>query len=633
MASKLVKFSAAQAITVILGRCFQSVSACGGFFCEPQNPIIQAGENIAFGVKQVSNADSGTPVLDITMSVQINYEGPAEKFGWLLPVPTKPSISVGSDILFERLFQASRPTFEFTIDSSRSTCNEESLFPICPEADFDFASPAAEEDVDESEATVLEQGVVGPFEFVTLEADDHRPESIFEWLQENGYDQPTESQPLINYYAGMDMKFVALRLTSDSETGDIRPIVLSYRLLPSLGNGNDGDNGDTDLGGMLLERVPVACIPIQLTSIAASPSMPIQIYTFSNARAFPLNYFHVTMDEQQVGWLNCNNFGGVFRQDCYLNDLRDRFDRALDDIDGHGFITEYAGSSDIVANVVAIDISVEDLKAQTTPKGFLTMLADSDIPDISFVHTIIEQYIPNRFTTPINSCQSLQNVYTPDTPWLMNDCLDYVDFSGADGFDNTGLADELIKKVIDPAKEAQMWINEYPYMTRLYGQLDPEEMIKDPFFAFNSQLNDVSREHRATGVPICNDKGEGIGLDVYIKSDSGDEEEPYFLAASNSCGSWVATGGQEVITPASKLEAIGYSGQETRLLERIEGAFSVGAIEQMVAHLDGRVPNQTIGSFNVTDEYTASSDGAISILKTTCITTALLIWLVLPVPL
>jgi hypothetical protein len=98
--------------------CFETATACGGFFCQPQQPVLQAGENIAFGVRQNGNSPN---VVDVTMAVQINYQGPAENFAWILPVPVVPQISAGSDILFEALFKATRPMFEFTVDNDRST--------------------------------------------------------------------------------------------------------------------------------------------------------------------------------------------------------------------------------------------------------------------------------------------------------------------------------------------------------------------------------------------------------------------------------------------------------------------------------------------------------------------------------
>ena len=76
-------------------------SACGGFFCSNQ-PIDQSGENIVFSVEEDGAIEA---------HVQILYQGAAEQFAWILPTPSAPSISVGTDALFRDLDQATRPVF------------------------------------------------------------------------------------------------------------------------------------------------------------------------------------------------------------------------------------------------------------------------------------------------------------------------------------------------------------------------------------------------------------------------------------------------------------------------------------------------------------------------------------------
>ena len=75
--------------------------ACGGFFCELALPVVQTGEAIVFGVE-------GNKV---TMHVQILYQGPAEGFSWVLPVPFKPNVAVGLDRIFTAMFTQTLPQF------------------------------------------------------------------------------------------------------------------------------------------------------------------------------------------------------------------------------------------------------------------------------------------------------------------------------------------------------------------------------------------------------------------------------------------------------------------------------------------------------------------------------------------
>ena len=52
-------------------------------------PVVQAGERILFAV------DNGT----VTAHIQIQYSGDARSFGWLLPLPSVPTLKAGTDEL------------------------------------------------------------------------------------------------------------------------------------------------------------------------------------------------------------------------------------------------------------------------------------------------------------------------------------------------------------------------------------------------------------------------------------------------------------------------------------------------------------------------------------------------------
>ena len=255
-----------------------TVSACGGLFCEPSRPVVQAGEAIAFGV-------NGNRV---SMNVQIVYEGPADAFSWVLPVPQTPdSISVGSDILFSALFTETLPTFVLNIgENESSTCTEDDLGPDVCAFSAGLGESAAD---DEDGAIVLQDGTVGPYDFVVLEAAENNPDSVLEWLETNGYDQPEGTGALLNYYALLGQKFVALKLTKNTPAGDIQPLIMEYVM----------EN--------VTETTPIACVPIKLTAIAANNNMPVQVYVFADSRAVPLNYLDVELDDTQVDWVGCLN--------------------------------------------------------------------------------------------------------------------------------------------------------------------------------------------------------------------------------------------------------------------------------------------------------------------------------------
>jgi hypothetical protein len=144
----------------------------------------------------------------------------------------------------------------------------------------------------------------------------------------------------------------------------------------------------------------------------------------------------------------------------------------------------------------------------------------ANVPDILLVHTIVERFLPNKFrftdkTPPV--CVGLTDVHTPDTSWIMYSCVSFVNF-GSVPFGAGGLANELEERVLAPAHQAQEWVASYPYLTRLYAQLDPEQMNKDLSFAFTAESDDVCCFHRAVGNPLCpaEDPTFPIGMDVNV---------------------------------------------------------------------------------------------------------------------
>lgn len=88
--------------------------------------------------------------------------------------------------------------------------------------------------------------------------------------------------------------------------------------------------------------------------------------------------------------------------------------------------------------------------------------------------------------------------------------------------------------VVDPT--LQQLRQRYPYVTRFYGQMSPNEMTLDPLFDFNSQLPDLSNIHdltERTDLYPCQDGAVNITLPFSIESRSGGNSNnlaiPYFL--------------------------------------------------------------------------------------------------------
>ena len=57
------------------------------------------------------------------------------------------------------------------------------------------------------------------------------------------------------------------------------------------------------------------------------------------------------------------------------------------------------------------------------------------------------------------------------------------------------MATEIDQRVVQPTLAAGMLFDKFPYLTRLYTTLSPEDMNKDPVFCFNPGLTDFSNMH------------------------------------------------------------------------------------------------------------------------------------------
>src|SRR5688572_8635184 len=96
----------------------RAASACGGFFCSQAQGVNQAAERIVF-----ANNGDGT----VTAVIEIQYQGPADEFSWLLPISSVPQgdqIAVGSSLSFQRLQQATNPQYSLTT-RIEGTCDQE----------------------------------------------------------------------------------------------------------------------------------------------------------------------------------------------------------------------------------------------------------------------------------------------------------------------------------------------------------------------------------------------------------------------------------------------------------------------------------------------------------------------------
>ncbi|MEZ4317875.1 MAG: DUF2330 domain-containing protein [Myxococcota bacterium] len=419
-------------------------AACGGFFCNNIEPVEQAGEAIVFEVDGVQN--------QTTMHVQVEYQGPATEFAWIVPVKGQPDLFLSNDALFNTLSMMTEPRFNLWWDAV-GTCD----FMMWDAAVNANGVPSPAPPSEGGGVTVLAQETVGPYDTVTLAADSST--ELLSWLQANGYALPDSLDPVLQPYIGERHNFVALRLTSGAGIGDLSPLGMRY-------------DGTTP------------AIPIQLTSVAATPDMQLVAYILGDARAVPTNYLHVELNEAAIDWFS------------YGSNYRDVLSRAADEAGGHAFATDFSGPTEPMRGMLyQPSFETLDLASSTGPADFIQRVITSGIPASSTILEIFQQHVQ------VGAGYDATSVYN------CPDC--YIDelASWNPDFDAVAAAADMDERVFTPLYMIDQMFENNSTLTRLGSTVSPSEMTIDPEFAFNQQMAaDVPAWHEARLVFQCDDE-------------------------------------------------------------------------------------------------------------------------------
>lgn len=416
--------------------------ACGGFFCS-RVPIDQAGERIVFGVSDNT----------VEAHIQIQYQGAAEKFSWVVPMPALPELEVGSPLIFNFLDGSTQARFRLDWQNS---CSGDGRGGGVVD---DVASPSPTTGGPPAEGggvVVVSQSEVGPYDAAILQATQSL--ALRNWLVDNGYDLTPQGAEALEPYVGQGLYFVALKLQQNKQVGDLRPIVVRF----------EGKR---------------PCIPIKLTAIAARPDMPIVAYVLSNKRAIPVNYRHVLINPTRIDWLR---FGSNYSQ--VATD-------AVDEAGGQAFLTEFAGPAAPIAqgfDSFLPDYDTTQLSQQTHPVDFAQLLLMQGFAQDPSIQGMLRKYIP----MPASLVQ--QNV---SEQMFYNNLSGYRSAIDSDPgrapFNTAGFVQEIQDFIITPANKSLALLQAHPYLTRLFTTMSAEEMTIDPDFDFNSDAPDVSNVYTA----------------------------------------------------------------------------------------------------------------------------------------
>jgi hypothetical protein len=396
--------------------------------------------------------------------IQIQYEGDAEKFAWIIPVTSVPEVMVGSQQLFDNLLQATVPTYAVNTQTV-GDCGGGINIGCAKSEDASLAgdSGGGEGDGDgDGGPDILDRGFAGAFEYVTLTGSN--VQEIVDWLDMNGYAQDPDAPPILDEYLQENFVFVAVKLRGGADVEEIHPLAVRY--------------AGTE-----------PCIPIRLTRIAAVDDMAIRAMFLGEQRLAPMNWPHVVINQSRLDWVNGSaiSYPGLVSL-------------AIDEAGGRAFVTEYAGTDDIVStSLLSNPLWNASAFEAIEPIGVVDELGAQELIDCSegeciFAHPQVEPLLRKYLPTPVGvddqefwSCLS-----------CFVDQIDPVAWSAPPGF-----AAELAERITVPGQHAIDMLADASQLTRLFTLLSPHEMLEDPTFHTVEDLPSVDNNINATRFNDC----------------------------------------------------------------------------------------------------------------------------------
>ena len=165
---------------------------------------------------------------------------------------------------------------------------------------------------EDSGVEVIAEEVVGPYETVQLSATD--PNALNDWLTENGYNVPSDIQPVIDDYVNDGFNFLAMKLVPGAGIDRMQPVRIT----------TPGAN---------------AVLPLRMVAAGTGATTTLSLWIISEGRYEPSNFPTFTIDPTTVLWnydTNESNYSELRRS-------------AYEASQGFGWLTESASPYNVSA--------------------------------------------------------------------------------------------------------------------------------------------------------------------------------------------------------------------------------------------------------------------------------------------
>ncbi len=211
----------------------RTADACGGCFHEPPGPNEPPMTSVVTGHRMALSVSPDQTVL----WDQVQFTGDPSAFAWVLPVGPGATVELSNDAWFDALEGVTRTT----IESEVVTCPNGQSFGGGSSGGFGCGASAVDtsdesagfggegggggglsEGRNKGAVTVVHQGTIGPYETVTLKANDAL--NLRKWLTSHNYSIPADIDPVLADYISEGAEFIALRLQPGAGVRQMRPV-------------------------------------------------------------------------------------------------------------------------------------------------------------------------------------------------------------------------------------------------------------------------------------------------------------------------------------------------------------------------------------------------------------------------
>jgi hypothetical protein len=188
--------------------------------------------------------------------LQVKYEGPAEDFGWLIPVPGQPEVRKGS---MQPFYELSRLTQESFHEGRGSRT-------------MGMAKSRGEP----RDVKIIEVKTVGAYEVTILSSTS--PSALTDWLSANRFSFPKEKQDVLDEYIKKRWFFVVARVNPEGNGFVVKSSVAPR---PTISSSTRKKLASGELHPIVISFPSEKCVfPLAISSVNGGPS-EISLYVLS----------------------------------------------------------------------------------------------------------------------------------------------------------------------------------------------------------------------------------------------------------------------------------------------------------------------------------------------------------------